>query len=129
MPVFPSSYTSRTVSLVIRIAALCCKMLSSHSRGWVKEGGDGVVVPAAVAFLKQPQSWRLLGMFPGFSLAHWAMYTLTCSLFFIIIIFIFIFLRPSFTVALEPVLELALVEQSGLELTKIYPPLPAECWD
>lgn len=82
MPVFPSSYTSRTFSLVIRIAALCCKMVSSHSRGWVKGGGDGVVVPAAVAFLKptvletlRDVPWLLLGTL-GYVL------TLTCSLFF-----------------------------------------------
>ena len=29
----------------------------------------------------------------------------------------------------EAVLELALVEQAGLELTEIYLPLPPECWD
>ncbi|CAO2599084.1 hypothetical protein LEMLEM_LOCUS9700, partial [Lemmus lemmus] len=32
-------------------------------------------------------------------------------------------------VALEPVLELALVDQAGLELTEIRLPLPPECWD
>ena len=31
--------------------------------------------------------------------------------------------------ALEPVLELALVEQAGLELTEIRLPLPPEFWD
>ena len=34
-----------------------------------------------------------------------------------------------FFVALEPVLELALVNQAGLELTKIPLPLPPEYWD
>ena len=39
------------------------------------------------------------------------------------------FLRQSFSVALEAVLELALVYQAGLELTEIRLPLPPECWD
>ena len=39
------------------------------------------------------------------------------------------FLRQGFFVVLEPVLELALVDQSGLELTEICLPLPPECWD
>ena len=30
---------------------------------------------------------------------------------------------------LEPVLELALVDQAGLELTEMHLPLPPECWD
>ncbi|KAH0511373.1 Serine/threonine-protein kinase TAO2 [Microtus ochrogaster] len=34
-----------------------------------------------------------------------------------------------FSVVLEPVLELALVDQAGLELTEIRLPLPPECWD
>ncbi|CAO2637206.1 hypothetical protein LEMLEM_LOCUS23876, partial [Lemmus lemmus] len=34
-----------------------------------------------------------------------------------------------FSVALEPVLELALVDQVGLELTEIRLLLPPECWD
>ena len=41
----------------------------------------------------------------------------------------FRFSRQGFSVALEPVLELALVDQPGLELTEIYLPLPPECWD
>ena len=43
--------------------------------------------------------------------------------------FVFFFSRQGFSVALEPVLELALVDQAGLELTKIHLPLPPECWD
>ena len=43
--------------------------------------------------------------------------------------FIFYFSRQGFSVALEPVLELALVDQAGLELTEIRLPLPPECWD
>ena len=39
------------------------------------------------------------------------------------------FSRQGFSVALEPVLELALIEQVGLELTDIWLPLPPECWD
>ncbi|KAH0520371.1 E3 ubiquitin-protein ligase RNF216 [Microtus ochrogaster] len=37
--------------------------------------------------------------------------------------------RKGFSVALEPFLELALVDQGGLELTGICLPLPPECWD
>ena len=40
-----------------------------------------------------------------------------------------VFLRQGFSVALEPVLELALVDQASLELTEIRLPLPPECWD
>ncbi|ERE73071.1 protein of unknown function DUF1725 containing protein [Cricetulus griseus] len=38
-------------------------------------------------------------------------------------------LIEGFSVALETVLELALVDQTGLELTEIRLPLPPECWD
>ena len=34
-----------------------------------------------------------------------------------------------FSVALEPVLELVLVDQADLELTEICLPLSPECWD
>ena len=44
-------------------------------------------------------------------------------------LFLFLFLETGFCVALKPVLELALVEQAGLELTEICLPLPPECWD
>ena len=37
--------------------------------------------------------------------------------------------RVSLYVALEPVLELALVDQVGLELTEIHLPLLPECWN
>ena len=50
-------------------------------------------------------------------------------LFFFLIFLFFYFSRQGFSVALEPVLELALVDQAGLELTKIHLPLPPECWD
>ena len=39
------------------------------------------------------------------------------------------FSRQGFSVALEPALELALVDQAGLELTEIHLPLPPKCWD
>ena len=39
----------------------------------------------------------------------------------------FFFSRQDFSVALEHVLELGLVDQAGLELTKIFLPLPPEC--
>ena len=42
---------------------------------------------------------------------------------------LFCFPRQGFSVALEPVLELALVDQAGLELTEIRLPLPPECWN
>ena len=40
--------------------------------------------------------------------------------------FVLGFSRQGFSVALVPVLELALVDQTGLELTKIHLPLPPE---
>ena len=40
-----------------------------------------------------------------------------------------LFLRQGFSVALEPVLELALVDETGLELTEIPLSLPPKCWD
>ena len=43
-------------------------------------------------------------------------------------VFLF-FSRQGFSVALGPVLELALVDQAGLELTEIHLALPSECWD
>ena len=39
------------------------------------------------------------------------------------------FSRQGFFVALKPVLDLALVDQAGLEPTEIRLPLPPECWD
>ena len=39
------------------------------------------------------------------------------------------FLRQCFSIALEPVLELALVDQAGLKLTEIHLPLLPKCWD
>ena len=38
-------------------------------------------------------------------------------------------LRQGFPVSLEAVLELALMDQAGLELTEICLPLPPEYWD
>ena len=43
--------------------------------------------------------------------------------------FFFGFSRQGFSVVLEPVLELTLVDQAGLELTEIRLPLPLKCWD
>ena len=40
-----------------------------------------------------------------------------------------VFLRQGFSLALEPVLELALIDQAGLKLIEIRLPLPLECWD
>ena len=39
------------------------------------------------------------------------------------------FSRQGLSVALEPVRELAVVGQTGLEITEICLPLPSECWD
>ena len=44
-------------------------------------------------------------------------------------LFGFGFSRQGLSVVLEPVLELALVDQAGLELTEIRLPLSPECWD
>ena len=38
-------------------------------------------------------------------------------------------LPQGFSVALEPVLDLALVDQAGFELTEIRLTLPPRCWD
>ena len=46
-----------------------------------------------------------------------------------IYLFVCLFLRQGSSVALEPVLELALVNQAGLELTEIHLPLTPECWN
>ena len=45
------------------------------------------------------------------------------------LLFAWLFFETGFLWALEPVLELALVEHAGLELTEIHLPLPPECWD
>ena len=45
------------------------------------------------------------------------------------VIYLFIFSRYGFSIAMESVLELALVDQAGLKLTKIHLPLPPESWD
>ena len=42
---------------------------------------------------------------------------------------LFGFSRQSLSAALVPVLELALVDQAGLELTEILLPLPPKSWD
>ena len=47
---------------------------------------------------------------------------------FVVITVLFCFSRQGFSVALEPVLELGLVDQAGLELTEIRLLLPPECW-
>ena len=44
--------------------------------------------------------------------------------FFVVVVF-----RDRVSVALEPVLELALVDHFGLELTEICLLLPHKCWD
>ena len=41
-----------------------------------------------------------------------------------IFLFVFCFSRHGFFVVLEPILELALIDQAGLELTEIHLPLP-----
>ena len=43
--------------------------------------------------------------------------------------FFFAFSRQGFSVALEPVLELAFIDQAGLELTEMCLPLPPKCQD
>ena len=48
---------------------------------------------------------------------------------FVVVVVVFGFSRQDSSVALEPVLELALVNQVGLKLTGIHLPLPPECWD
>ena len=51
--------------------------------------------------------------------------------FYILFLFLFFclcFSRQGFSVSLEAVLELALLESMGLKLTEIHLPLPPECW-
>ena len=43
--------------------------------------------------------------------------------------FVFVFSRQDFSVALESVLELALLDQAGLKLTEIHQCLPPKCWE
>ena len=43
--------------------------------------------------------------------------------------YLFVCLFERAFLCLEAVLELALVDQAGLELTEIQLPLPPECWD
>ena len=45
------------------------------------------------------------------------------------LVFLVLFFETGFSVALVPVLELAFVDQAGLELTEIRLPLSPECWD
>ena len=47
---------------------------------------------------------------------------------FCFVCFYVLFSRQGFSVALEPVLELAFVDQAGLEPTEIHLFLPPECW-
>ena len=44
-------------------------------------------------------------------------------------LFFFFILETGFLCSLEPVLELALLDQAGLELTEICLLLSLECWD
>ena len=51
-----------------------------------------------------------------------------CSFVLILILVCFV-LRQGFSVALEPIMELALVDQASLELTEICLSLLPGCWD
>ena len=48
--------------------------------------------------------------------------------FIFLLLFVLVF-RDRVSMTLEAVLELALEDQTGLELTEIHLPLPPECWD
>ena len=50
-------------------------------------------------------------------------------LFWFCLLVCFWFCIALVSVALQPVLELALIDQASLELTEIRPPLPPKCWD
>ena len=52
-----------------------------------------------------------------------------CVLVFWLFVWLVSFIQVKVSLALEPVLELALVDQAGLELTEFHLPLPSECWD
>ena len=47
----------------------------------------------------------------------------------VLVVLVFDFPTQGFSITLNLVLELALVDQAGLRLTKIHLPLPPECWD
>ena len=60
------------------------------------------------------------------------LYTLPCTLkhhFYPQLFFAVFSLRQGFSVALEPLLELALVDQADLKITEIHLPLPPKCLD
>ena len=59
----------------------------------------------------------------------WGLFVLFLFLFGWLVGWLAGFSRQGFSVALEPVLELALVDQAGLEFTEILLSLPSECWD
>ena len=44
-------------------------------------------------------------------------------------LFVCVYSRQGFSVPLEPILELALVDQAGFKLTEICLTLSPECWD
>ena len=53
------------------------------------------------------------------------------SYYYLLYSFFFNFfpLRQCSFLALEPALELALIDQAGLKLTELHLPLPPECWN
>ena len=63
----------------------------------------------------------MLGFVFGFSES----FLFLCAAFLLLVVFCFF--RQSFTVVIEPVLELDLVDQVSLELTEIHLLLPPEC--
>ena len=64
----------------------------------------------------------------------WGFFGVVCLFGFVFLVFLvfffFLVFKTGFRCSfLEPVLELALVDQVGLELTEICLPLPPQCWD
>ena len=67
--------------------------------------------------------------FNGAMIAFFLIFLLffVCLFLYVLLLLLLLFLRQGFSVALEPVLELALVDQAGLKLTEIRLPLSTEC--
>ena len=83
--------------------------------------------------MKTSGGWGGLGSFPVYGvvgiLEDMVALRKCASLMILLTHFFFGFSRQRFSVVSEAVLELALVDQAGLEVTEIHLPLPPKCWD
>ena len=87
----------------------------------MSESNSANLKNAGKCFIK---SWTLIiGFFISDKIYEQSLYTF--FLFYIVVVVCF--LRQSFSVALGTILNLALVDQAGLELTEIHLLLPPKC--